>query len=90
MFVPAGGGPRNRVVPYAENPIYNNLAREAMPVNALAGIYAPAGALPNLTPSGDQQAQAYVAPPDPDVISGVAANQANVPVDSTAMGWVLG
>lgn len=53
-------------IPYSERPIQNNLAYEAMPVTAGGSGLIPDGSLPDRSPY-DYAAQAYEAPPDPDV-----------------------
>jgi hypothetical protein len=53
-------------IPYAERPVFNNLAYESMPIEPTGSVYTPAGALPNraVLPGG---AMAYEPPPSPDV-----------------------
>jgi hypothetical protein len=51
---------------YAENPIYNNTAQVAMPVDPTGSIYTPAGALPDMSVYM-QGSAAYEEPPAPSV-----------------------
>lgn len=53
--------------PYAERPIFNNLAYESVAIDPQPTPYAPAGQLPDLSPRQDYLAAAYVQPADPAV-----------------------
>jgi hypothetical protein len=53
-------------IPYAERPIYNNVAYEAEGINPTDSQYTPSGELPDRAPY-QYGSEAYEAPPDPDV-----------------------
>jgi hypothetical protein len=62
-----GGGYSPGNIPYAERPIMNNLAYEAMPILPTDSAYTPSGQLPDRSQYNSYQAQAYEAPQDPYV-----------------------
>lgn len=70
-------------IPYAERPILNNVAYEAMPIQPTDSSYTPAGALPDMS-AYSYAAQAYEAPPDPAVASAPA------PAANVGSGWLSG
>jgi hypothetical protein len=71
-------------IPYAERPIYNNLAYENVPMDPVASTYVPAGGLSDRSVY-DYAAQSYEQPPDPYVGSAQ-------PVASSGIGggWLAG
>lgn len=71
------------LIPYGERPIQNNLAWEPTAIAATGAPYTPSGALPDRAPYLAYPAQAYEAPPDPDVASGAAAADSGI-----GGGWV--
>jgi hypothetical protein len=83
---PDGYNPWN--VPYAERPIYNNLAHEAVPMQTLSTPYGVAGALPDRAPYDAGLAVAYEAPPDPAVTTVPASQTGTVKIGGR--GWLLG
>ena len=72
------------VIPYGERPVLNNLAWEATAIDPTGAPYTPSGALPDRAPYLAYPAQAYEAPPDPDVATAAA------PAAGTGGGWLLG
>lgn len=74
------------VIPYAERPISNNLAHEAVALNPVETPYGVAGRLPDRAPYDAGMAVAYEAPPDPSVTTIPASQQGG---SSIGGGWVL-
>jgi hypothetical protein len=74
-------------VPYAERPIYNNVAYESMPIEPTGSTYTPAGDLPDRSAYWDPNSYAYESPADPVVHAIPAAPAAEA---SNSGGWLLG
>lgn len=69
---------------YAERPVLNNVAYQAVPVTVTESVYGVSGALPDRSQWQAYPAAAYEAPPDP------AVGTQPAPAAGGAGGWLLG
>jgi hypothetical protein len=74
-------------IPYAERPVLNNLAHEAVPFDPITTAYGVSGYLPDRSPYDAGLAVAYEAPPDPAVTTVPVSQSASNP--GIGGGWVL-
>ena len=81
---PDGYGPWT--IPYAERPLQNNVAFEALPILPTDSVYTPSGALPDRSPVQSYPAVVYEPPADPQTVYARSPATASTP----GGGWVLG
>src|ERR1700722_6571455 len=84
VWDPEGHAPWD--IPYSERPIYNNVAYQPVASTDPGNAYGVAGALPDRSPYS-YAAQAYQAPPDPDVAAPAASS---APAGFAGAGWLAG